>query len=312
MLQQNTNHILMVRPANFGYNEQTAANNAFQVNDTSRSENDIRLRAIEEFDEFVSKLRNAGVKVTVAQDSNAPIKPDAVFPNNWISFHPDGIVILYPMFAPLRRNERQDSVIDLIKLTFKVREIYDFTRYEFEDRFLEGTGSMIFDRKNKLVYACLSQRTDAGLLDRFCSVAGYEKIVFTATDVHGMEIYHTNVMMAMGAEFVVICMDTIKDNVEYQMLLETFAETDKTVINLSMEQVNSFAGNMLQVENEAGEPFLVMSSQAYESLNPEQIETIESFTKILHSDIKTIETYGGGSARCMMAEMFLEPKDSFQ
>ncbi len=308
MLQQNTNHILMVRPANFGFNEETAQNNAFQTNDTSISQSEISQKAVQEFDDFVSKLRGAGVQVTVAEDSVHPIKPDAVFPNNWISLHPNGLIITYPMYAPTRRLERQITVMDTIKSNFTVREHIDMTAYELDNLYLEGTGSMIFDRKHKLVYACLSPRTDENILSQFCKYTDYEKVVFTSVDEKGQDIYHTNVMMAMGEGFVVICMDSVKDKVENQKLRAIFERTNKEIVEISMEQMNSFAGNMLQVCNAEGEGILVMSSQAYHSLNSSQIEQLSKHTQILHSSLNTIETYGGGSARCMMAEVFLSPQ----
>jgi hypothetical protein len=307
--KQTTPNIMMVRPANFGYNPQTAVSNAFQDNDTSLSEAKISDLAVEEFDQFVAKLRASGINVIVAQDEDEPKKPDAVFCNNWVSFHTNGTMILYPMLTPNRRLERQENVIETITNQFEITRRMDLAPHENENRILEGTGSMILDRLNRLVYACLSPRTDAGLLDEFCEWAEYEKVVFHSVDRNGQEIYHTNVMMAMGDKFVVISMATIPDEVEKVMLYQHFERTNKEVIDLTMEQIESFAGNMLQVENTDGKTFLVMSEQAFKSLRKDQIDAIEKHTAILYAPIYTIEKLGGGSARCMMAEIF-SPKKS--
>jgi hypothetical protein len=306
--KQTTSNLLMVRPANFGFNPQTAVSNAFQTAAKSEDEADITTEAIKEFDQFVAKLRTNGVNVIVAQDGKTPIKPDAVFPNNWVSFHINGTLILYPLLTENRRLERQETIIEEVLSHFTESRRVDLSNYENEGKILEGTGSMILDRQNRLVYACLSPRTDADLLEEFCKWADYKKVVFHSVDRNGMDIYHTNVMMAMGDAFVVICMESIKDEVEQKMLQQLFEQTNKTVIDLSLEQVEAFAGNMLQVENKDGKTFLVMSEQAYKSLTKTQIETIESFTNILDVPIYTIEKYGGGSARCMMAEIFLPEK----
>lgn len=306
--KQTTSNLLMVRPANFGFNPQTAVSNAFQTEAKSEDTADIKLEAIKEFDEFVNKLRANGIHVIVAQDGETPIKPDAVFPNNWVSFHINGTMILYPILTENRRLERQQSVINQVTTEFNVSREIDLSPHENDGKILEGTGSMILDRANRLVYACLSPRTDADLLEEFCKWADYKKVVFHSVDSDGMDIYHTNVMMAMGDKFVVICMESIKDEAERNMLYEQFKKTNKTIIDLSLAQVEAFAGNMLQVENKDGKTFLVMSEQAFKSLTPTQIERIESFTNILHAPIYTIEKYGGGSARCMMAEIFLPEK----
>lgn len=306
--KQTTPNIMMVRPANFGYNPQTAVSNAFQDNDTSLSEAKISDLAIEEFDGFVAKLRAEGINVVAIQDSNEPKKPDAVFCNNWVSFHTNGTMILYPMLTPNRRLERQESVIEEISNLFEVTRRVDLSAHENENKILEGTGSMILDRQNRLVYACLSPRTDENLLDEFCEQAEYEKVVFHSVDRNGQEIYHTNVMMAMGDKFVVISMATIPNEAERMMLLERFKQTNKEVIDLTMEQIEAFAGNMLQVENTDGKTFLVMSEQAFKSLRNDQIQAIERHTTILHAPIYTIEKFGGGSARCMMAEVFSPKK----
>lgn len=296
----------MVRPANFAFNEETAANNAFQSRDNKMTLEEMRQNAVREFDAFVQKLRDAGVHVIVADDSPSPAKPDAVFPNNWVSFHQEGFVVTYPMFAPTRRRERREELIDeILQQGFRSEQRIRFEGSEAENRFLEGTGSIIFDHPNRLAYACLSPRTDANLLEDLCKKIGYQKVVFHSMDANGQDIYHTNVMMALGETFVVICLDSVRDKAERQMLEEKFKETGKEIVDITLAQMNAFAGNMLQVRNLAGDPILVMSEQAHRSLKPEQIATLERHTRLLYSPIETIETYGGGSARCMMAEVFL-------
>ncbi|MCG8332320.1 MAG: arginine deiminase-related protein [Chitinophagales bacterium] len=305
MGDQITNTILMIRPANFGYNQETAANNAFQTQDNSLSMSDISQKAKEEFDEFVRRLRAAGINILVHEDTSTPVKPDAVFPNNWVTFHDDGTVATYPMNAPTRRLERREDVLELLISQFNFQKRIQFEQNESIGRFLEGTGSLILDRPNRIAYACLSPRTDEALLDEFCEKLGYKKAAFTAVDGDGQEIYHTNVMMALGTSFVVICMDTIRNAEERSRLLQQFAETGKEVIEISLGQMMAFAGNMLQVKNNEGTGYLIMSEQAYQSLTAEQIVKIKEHTEILHSPLYTIEKYGGGSARCMMAEVFV-------
>ncbi len=309
MRQQTTSHILMVRPTNFAFNEETAANNAFQSRDDNMNAVEMRQLAMREFDEFVKKLREAGVDVIVAEDSPAPAKPDAVFPNNWVTFHQEGWIVTYPMFAPTRRLERREEVIEaVLGRGFTAANRIYLEGSEASGRFLEGTGSIIFDHQHRLAYACLSPRTDAALLEELCQKTGYQQVVFHAVDANGQDIYHTNVMMALGETFVVICLDSVRDAAERRMLEEKFSETGKEIVDISLEQMGAFAGNMLQVRNTDGETILVMSEQAYRSLTPAQIKTLEHHTRLLYSPIETIETYGGGSARCMMAEVFL-PQD---
>jgi hypothetical protein len=306
--QQTTSNILMIRPANFGFNEETAANNSFQTQAHFLKPDQIKKKAMEEFDNFVAKMRGVGINVIVIEDTAEPIKPDAVFPNNWISFHQNSMVVTYPMYAEIRREERRDDVLEKLKEHFKIEDVIRLEKFEAENRFLEGTGSMILDRVNKICYACTSPRTDEGLLDIFCENVEYQKVAFQSVDAEEADIYHTNVMMALGEDFVVIGMSTIKDEGQKKMLLDLFAKTNKAVIDISFEQILSFAGNMLQVRNKKGETYLVMSQQAFESLTDEQIREIEMRTKILYSPIEAIETLGGGSARCMMAEVFLPEK----
>lgn len=305
---QTTDTILMVRPANFGYNEETAASNAFQTKNQELIQS-ANQKALAEFDGFVAHLEANGVRVVVVEDTPEPVKPDAIFPNNWITFHQNGLVITYPMLSVLRRNERRDDVLDRLVDDYFIGKKVELESYEDDGVILEGTGSLILDRPNRIAYACLSPRTSPDLLKRFCEIADYEPVAFHAVDGKGQEIYHTNVMMALGETFVVICLDTVRDEEEKQSLLKKFYETEKEVIEITLDQMMHFAGNMLQVRNQQGKTFLVMSEQAYQSLEPSQIKKIEKHTQILHIPIPTIETLGGGSVRCMMAEVFLPKKD---
>jgi len=299
---QNTAHLMMIRPAKFGFNAETAVNNSFQQ---ASSDAHVAEKALAEFDQFVALLRANGIDITVVQDSPIPSTPDSIFPNNWISFHSDGTIVLYPMFAKNRRQERKPAVLEAIGQKFQIQQTIDFTQQEERGLFLEGTGSMVLDRDHHLAYACLSERTHENLLEQFCTELGYESVAFSALDMQGQPIYHTNVMMCVADQYVVICLDSIATDLEREMLIAQIQSTGKTIIPISLEQMNHFAGNMLQVKNQGNDIFLVMSSQAYESLNEDQVFQLEAFNKILHAPIPTIETNGGGSARCMMAEVFL-------
>lgn len=305
MSRQTSSHIMMVRPANFGFNEQTAESNAFQTNDQSVPQSEISTKAIAEFDAMVAKLRSVGIHVKVIQDTPVPVKPDAVFPNNWVSFHNNGTLVTYPMFTPNRQAEIREEILLEIKKEYKVKKHVRFERFIRTGIYLEGTGSMILDRENRIVYACISARTQPDLLYNFAEWAEYEPILFLSKDAEGLEIYHTNVMMALGETFVVICLDSIPDPEEKRILLNKFAETNKEVIEISYMQMLSFAGNMLQLRNDKGDTYLVMSDQAHKSLTHEQIVKIQTHTNILPVKIDTIENFGGGSARCMIAENFL-------
>ena len=306
-MRQITNTLMMVRPANFGFNTETAESNAFQVNDTQLNSTQIKALAVKEFDEFVNRLRKVGIHVIVVEDSHEPAKTDAVFPNNWISFHEDGTIITYPMLSEVRRLERRPQIINQVGETHQINRQIAYEEYENQARFLEGTGSLILDRPNKIAYACRSERTNKMVLEQFCEEMGYTAVLFDAVDGMQMPIYHTNVMMAVGKDFVVICMGSIPSPTDRTQLLNTFSMTGKTVIEITLVQMMHFAGNMLQVQGKEKD-YLVMSEQAYQSLNEPQIEQIKSHTNILYSPLKTIETYGGGSARCMMAEVFLPIK----
>jgi hypothetical protein len=292
----------MIRPVNFAFNSETAANNAFQVKGDATN---VQSKALEEFDRFVSLLRRTDVDVTVVEDSPQPYTPDSVFPNNWISFHSNGTIVLYPMYAPNRRAERKEHVLERIVEHFKIATKIDLSFFEDEGIFLEGTGSMVLDRDNRIAYACLSPRTDKKVLRAFCEKMNYEAAVFTAKDNSGELIYHTNVMMCVADKYVVICVDSIPEMEEKKHLIDIIEKTGKEVIDITYDQLNHFAGNMLQIENRKGEKLLVMSTQAYQSLSNEQIEKLGSYNRIIHSSLITIETNGGGSARCMMAEIHL-------
>jgi hypothetical protein len=307
-LKQTTSHILMVRPANFGSNPETAESNAFQSMVSNQTVDEIKKKACEEFDTFVNMLRGKFIHVHVIEDTVSPIRPDAVFPNNWITFHETGYVITYPMESPLRRLERREEIIFALSSQFQISHRYYLEFFESESLYLEGTGSMVFDRVNRLVYACRSSRTHERVLARFCQITGYQAVLFSSVDLRAMPVYHTNVMMAMGDRFVVICMDSIPLEKERNELFHIFDKTGKEIIDLSLEQMDAFAGNMLQVNNDDGRTFLVMSEQAYNSLRADQIRQIDQYSEIISPPLYTIEKYGGGSARCMMAEIFLSVK----
>ena len=302
---QTTSHLLMIKPVAFDFNAETAVNNAFQQ---QGSNDDAQQKAEAEFDGFVQKLSAAGVDVTVVKDTIAPHTPDSIFPNNWISFHQDGSIVLYPMYALNRRAERKQHVIDAIQSKFEIKQTIDFTGKEKEDRFLEGTGSMVLDREQKIAYACLSPRTNKIVFDEWCAKMGYTACSFYSVDESGAEIYHTNVMMCVADKYIVICLNSISNEEERSHVIDTIEKSGKKIIDISYNQMNRFAGNMLQVQNKNGNIILVMSSQAYASLHPDQLKELESYNQIIHSDLTTIETNGGGSARCMMAEVFLPLK----
>eukprot|EP01090_Pellita_catalonica_P001123 TRINITY_DN1082_c0_g1_i1.p1 TRINITY_DN1082_c0_g1~~TRINITY_DN1082_c0_g1_i1.p1 ORF type:complete len:312 (+),score=69.10 TRINITY_DN1082_c0_g1_i1:1166-2101(+) len=308
-MQQTTNTILMVRPANFRMNEQTAVNNYYQQELSGMLPASINVKAQEEFDAFVEKLRAVGVSVVVTEDTKEPNTPDALFPNNWISFHENGDVAIYPMFAENRRLERREDVLEkLEEKGFVIENVVDYSEAEEEGIFLEGTGSMILDRYSRKAYCALSPRADEELFIEFCEDFEYTPVIFTANQtVKGRReaIYHTNVMMCVAESFSVVCLDSIDDKKEKKNVLKHLKSDGKEVIAISEQQVTQFAGNMLQVKGVNDERYLVMSSSAFKSLNPNQIKAIEKHCKILHSSLETIETCGGGSARCMMAEVFL-------
>jgi hypothetical protein len=292
----------MIRPVNFSFNAETAVNNAFQVAGTADHAQE---QALAEFEGFVQLLRDNQVDVTVVQDTPDPYTPDSIFPNNWVSFHDDGTVCLYPMYAVNRRLERKPGVLETLSRRFRIDTTLDFSSYEKEGLFLEGTGSMVLDRDRKIAYACTSPRTDIEVLLDFCRKMGFVHDFFTAVDAGGRSIYHTNVMMCVADRYAVVCLDALPIAAERAHLAATIRASGKTIIPITLTQMNHFAGNMLQVHNQQGEKLLVMSAQAYTSLDPEQIRQLTAFNRILHSPLTTIEMNGGGSARCMLAEIHL-------
>lgn len=303
---QTANTVLMVEPIAFGFNSQTAKNNYFQI---EQKNIDLQEKAFTEFKNFVDKLVHKGIKVITVKDTLNPHSPDSIFPNNWVSFHEDGKVVLYPMFAENRRVERRKDILEIIKNEgFTINKIDDISSTEQQGKYLEGTGSMIFDHDYKIAYGSVSLRLDEDLFRDFCAKNGFQPVVFHSYQSVGNErlpIYHTNVMMCVAEEFVVICLDCIDDEMEREKVQEIIKSTNKEIIEISEEQLQQFAGNMLQVQNNGGEKFLVMSETAYKSLTKVQIEKIENYCEIIYADLNTIETNGGGSARCMLAEVFL-------
>lgn len=296
--------ILMVRPFQFYFNQQTAANNFFQSNINIENSNEL---AIAEFDAMVEQLRTHQIKVQVVQDTKDPSTPDSIFPNNWFSTHAGGTLCLYPMYAENRRAERKLSVIDFLQKNYKIENLLDLTDLEKEGKFIEGTGSMVLDHQNKISYGCLSERLDKEAFTYWCNKMQFKPISFKALDHKAQSIYHTNVMMCMGNQFVVICLESIPDEQEKQIVLESFLQTNKEVITISQDQLNHFAGNMLQVFDVDEKPHLILSNQAYKTLNVAQLKSLEKYNPLLPISIPTIEALGGGSTRCMMAEIYLSP-----
>lgn len=307
-MKQTTNTLLMIRPVHFRANEDTAGDNYFQKNIDLPKEELLR-RAVDEFDNFVKKLREVGVQVIVMDASSEVDVPDAHFPNNWISFHENGTVGIYPMLAPSRRLERNETVLNVLEEKgYHIADIIDYTSAEEDEVFLEGTGSMILDRVNRKAYAALSQRTDEELFIEFCEDFEFTPIVFNSEqEVDGtlVSIYHTNVMMCVGTNIAIACLASIRDKKERKNLLKQLKNDHKEIVDITIEQMNQFAGNMLEVRGMGDRPYLVMSTSAFKSLRADQIQKIEQHSTILHSDLETIESCGGGSARCMMAEVFL-------
>jgi hypothetical protein len=310
-MKQITDTILMIRPVAFRMNEQTAVNNYYQKVMDSLLPGTVNARAQQEFDAFVEKLRAVGVNVVVVDDTVDPDTPDSVFPNNWVSFHENADVALYPMFAENRRNERREDILDLLENEgLHIENIVDYTSAEEDGFFLEGTGSIVLDRQNQKAYCALSPRADEELFIEFCEDFEYTPVIFEAYQtVEGerKHIYHTNVMMCVGETFAVICADCIDDKKERKMVLENLKEDGKEIILLTEAQLNNFAGNMLQVKGR-DKSYLIMSDSARQVLTKDQVAKIEKHTEILSSSLDTIEACGGGSARCMMAEVFLPAK----
>ena len=311
-MKQTTNFILMIRPVAFRMNEQTAVNNYYQKVIDGLSAQTVNARAQQEFDLLVAKLRKVGVTIFVVEDTLEPNKPDSIFPNNWISFHENGDVALYPMFAENRRAERREDILDILEDEgFKINQIVDYTSAEFDNVFLEGTGSLLLDRENGKAYCALSPRADEEVMIEFCEDFELTPVIFEAFQTINGErklIYHTNVMMCLGDTFAVVCADSIDDKKERKMVLDSLRGDDKEIILISEDQVSNFAGNMLEVKGTNDKRYIVMSESAYKSLTKKQLNQLEAHVEIIHSSLDTIEACGGGSARCMMAEIFL-PKN---
>lgn len=302
-VMQTSSRILMVRPAKFEFNVETGVNNQFQQ---QGKQNGVHQKAVEEFDAFVKLLQDNDVEVIVMQDTQEPHTPDSVFPNNWFSSHNTGELVLYPMFAENRRAERKPEVLDLLHNKLKHNKVIDLTHWEEKNEFLEGTGSMIFDRERRIAYACRSQRTSDKVFEDFASQIKYEYLLFDAIDKAGNPIYHTNVMMEVGTKLAIICLDVIKTKEEREKVVSKLKETGKIIVEITQEQMMNFAGNMIELKSRSGQPLMIMSQAAKDVLTPQQVETISKHSKILATDLETIETNGGGSARCMIAEIFVD------
>ena len=299
--------ILMIRPAAFGVNEETSANNYFQSSVITNQE-ELQAKALIEFDQMVATLRNHHIDVVVIDDTPEPIKPSAIFPNNWLSTSPNGTVFVYPMFAPSRRAEKRDDILFFLNEKFIVNNVQDWSEYEVEGKFLEGTGSMIIDHDNRVIYACYSSRTDVSVLEKYADANGYMAIIFVVTDKEGFPVYHTNVAMALGENFAILCEEAIEEEWELIAVKQLLESTAHEMIRITRDQMHQFAGNMLQVKNKKDDKFLVMSQTAFDSLTEDQRERLSSYSTLLPIAIPAIEKAEGGSVRCMMAEIFLEKK----
>ncbi len=297
----------MVRPAAFGYNSETAVNNYFQEKSETAQE-ELQETALAEFDAMVSIIRNCGINVLVVEDTKEPAKPDAVFPNNWLSTSPEGKVTVFPLFAPNRRVEKRDELLELLEKNFTVKAVQDWSEYEVEGRFLEGTGSMIIDYENAMIFAAISERTNIAVLEKYASANHFQAVVFLAVDKNGLPVYHTNVMMALGEQFCVLCEDAIEEEWELIAVRQLLESTNHTIIPITTEQMSSFAGNVLELRNNKNERFLILSQSAFDSLRKEQKRMLEAYTTLVPISIPTIEKVGGGGVRCMITEIFLQKK----
>ncbi len=297
----------MVRPAAFGFNEETAANNYFQSNPAIQKDK-LQQKALAEFDNMVNVLQSHEIDVWVIEDTVEPPKPDAIFPNNWLSTSPAGIIAVFPMYARNRRAEKRDDILQKLSEEFIIRDVQDWSEYEVEGRFLEGTGSMVIDHEHKMIYASVSERTNLSVLEKFAATNSYQAIVFLATDKNGQPVYHTNVVMALGESFCVLCEEAIEEEWELIAVRQLLESTGHAIIAISRDQMHRFAGNMLELKNRKEEKFLVLSQTAYDSLRKEQIEMLEAYARLLPIAVPVIEEVEGGSVRCMMAEIFLEKR----
>lgn len=311
-MNQITSEIFMIRPKHFNFNHETAKNNHFQKEEKTLKNKEILQNAISEFEELVKKIKQKNIKVEIFEDREEVITTDSIFPNNWISLHKDGKIYVYPMFSEIRRKEKRIDIINSYRDNgYLINETIDLSKYEKENKFLEGTGSMVLDRENKLCYAAISERTSREVLNKFCEISGYEAIEFKSYQTFEnkrKEIYHTNVMMCIADKYVIICLDSIDNIDERKSVIEKLIESKKEIIEINEKQCNNFAGNMLQVKNNQNKKFLIMSKSAYDSLSKEQLKLITSHNEIIYSSLDTIEKLGGGSARCMITENFLRRK----
>jgi hypothetical protein len=298
--------ILMIRPAAFGINTETAANNYFQQLPQQPNQQAIHLSALNEFNNMVDTLTENDIEVLVIDDTPEPSKPSAVFPNNWLSTSPNGTVFVYPLFATNRRAEKRDDILKYLNENFIIKDVQDWSEYEVEGKFLEGTGSMVFDHDNKVIYACYSPRTDIHVLEKYANANEYRAIVFVATDKNGHPVYHTNVVMTLGENFAILCEEAIEEEWELIAVRQLLESSNHEVIRITREQMHAFAGNMLQVKNKNEKNFLVMSQAAFDSLTGDQKQQLSSYCKLLPIAVPAIEKAEGGSVRCMMAEIFLE------
>lgn len=296
----------MVRPANFGFNPETMDTNTFQQENNLLTPEQIQTQALEEFSALSKCLRHEGLDIIVARDSVKPVRTDAVFPNNWVTFHQEAVTITYPMLSPNRRRERRRQIIDeVVELGFESKQRINLEFYEKLDRFLEGTGSVVFDHIWRIAYACVSPRTDVEVLKNLCEIIDYRPVVFKAVDAQGIPIYHTNVLLSVGEQFVVVCWEAFPDPEDVSRLEALFRSTNKTVVPISVAQMNNFAGNVLEVCTKQGERLLLMSTRAFEAFRDDQKAVLSQYVRLVHSPVPTIEQYGGGSVRCMVAEIFL-------
>ena len=305
---QITDTILMIRPAAFGPNEETASTNFFQSSSDNRDSEELQQTAVREFNEMVELLRSHDINVLVIDDTPAPAKPSAIFPNNWLSTSPDGIVSVFPMYSANRRLEKRDDILEILAKKFVVKDVQDWSEFEAEGKFLEGTGSMVIDHENKVIYACYSPRTDVSILEKFANANKYRAIVFFAADKNGQAVYHTNVVMTLAEDFAILCEEAIEEEWELIAIRQLLDSSGHDVIRIYKNQMHCFAGNMLQVKNNKGEKFLVMSQTAFDSLYEDQKEELSGRNRFLTVSIPTIEKIEGGSVRCMMAEIFLEKR----
>lgn len=303
-MAQTANTVLLVSPTTFGFNQETAESNIFQHH-LDQDLSVTRYDAEREWEGVCKILVKNKINVIAVMDTVSPAKPDALFPNNWITTHADGKVIIYPLLAKNRRAEKRTDIIQQMRKKYLVTDVVDLSYFEKDNKFLEGTGSMVLDRENRIIYACLSARTHKEPLEQVAKILGYEVVAFHAFD-HRAPIYHTNVFMSVGTKWAAICMDAIPDDAEKELLKNSFAKTGKEIINLTMAQIDAFAGNILELQTLEGEHKIIMSQVAHDSLDVEQVQSFQKYGDILSSDVHTIEQVGGGGIRCLLAEIFLK------